>query len=183
MCHGKVGTISKSILKALTRVNCEEIILGIESGNNAILRGLNKKQKVNDILRTVKLIKESGINIGATFIIGSPHENVKTFLQTLKLLFKINPTYAVFNILTPLPGTILFEYMKKENLIVTYDWSKFDAMSGYPVIRSFYLDPHNFRSFQRIAYFLWYLYKLVTYVIIQKIRDLLNNFIDIFLTI
>jgi len=50
------------------------------------------------------------------------------FQRTVNFLDRAQVDAAIFSILTPLPGTRLFDKLQRENRITTYDWSKYDAL-------------------------------------------------------
>jgi radical SAM superfamily enzyme YgiQ (UPF0313 family) len=91
---------------------CREIVLGIESGSQKILNNLNKGVTVGQNLRALKLIKnhrgadgKRDIQVKAGIIVGSPGETWQTVKETEKLLKACPPDFWNVNVLSPFPGS------------------------------------------------------------------------------
>lgn len=65
---------------------CEGVFLGIESGSQTILDGMNKKVKVEDYKRGIELLKKYGIVTFASYIIGFPGETEETIKETIDFI-------------------------------------------------------------------------------------------------
>jgi len=90
---------------------------------------LNKTfNKVAEYKKVIKVLHKFGIAVIASMMFGTDGETTGIFKRTVNFLDDIKVDAAIFAVLTPLPGTDLFEKFKKENRIVTYDWSKYDAL-------------------------------------------------------
>jgi len=63
----------------------------------------------------------------AHVILGLPGENFKTAKHTFELLSEIRPDGVNWSLITPYPGTKLFEMAKEKGLILTYDWQKYNT--------------------------------------------------------
>lgn len=90
-----------------------------------------------------------------SFILGFPEETIETAEQTISLAKKLDLDYAQFSILTPYPRTPLYEYTKKNGMLLTRDWSKFNAIE--PVMRLKNLTPKQLRSLLEKAYLIFYM--------------------------
>lgn len=67
---------------------CEGVFLGIESGNDQILKNMNKAAKTRDYLKGIELLKEYGIVTFGCFITGFPGETEKTVRDTVDFIEK-----------------------------------------------------------------------------------------------
>ena len=63
----------------------------------------------------------------ASFVFGLDDDTNKVFDNTYQFIKKAKPAFLQACSLTPYPGTDVFTRMKKENRILTDDWSQFDA--------------------------------------------------------
>lgn len=99
------------------------IALGIESANETVLKGVNKKTTVQGTYETVDRLKKADINIGANYIFGLPDDNLDTMEQTLNLAKEINAEYANFYCAMAYPGSALYQeaVMNKWNLPETWN--------------------------------------------------------------
>ena len=75
--------------------------------------------------------------------------------KTIRFAKRLNLDWAQFSILTPYPGTPLFEYAVKNNLLLTRDWSKFTATQ--PIIKLENVTEEQLRRLFRKAYLSFYL--------------------------
>lgn len=127
-CYGNVNVLAKDeeFLKLASDAGCISWCIGFESLSQNILNNIGKTtNKIEDYRSAVSKIKDYNMNITGSFIFGFDGHVINTFEETKKMLNKLDIDVACFNILTPFPGTKLFERIKKENRITTYDWSKY----------------------------------------------------------
>lgn len=148
LCYSRVDTIRYDSLKLLHDVGLKAISFGIESGSPKILKYLNKNTTNHQAIEAVRICDEIGILAKGTFIVGSPHETIKDYMQTLGLiskLKKIQPDF-VANIggsgMFIYPGTGVF-YDAIESGVLPPDFSWFKV---YPEIEENYGVPVYFDS-------------------------------------
>ena len=92
---------------------CWAIFYGFESMDQEILDTINKRITPEQIKNAVKWTKQAGIEVRANFILGLPNETPKKAKKMVRELIKMNPDYVKFNILTPYPGTKLYNQIKE----------------------------------------------------------------------
>jgi len=99
---------------------------GFESVTQESLNGVKKfYNKVEKYDEWIKKIKKHGMAINGLFMFGFDHDYPDVFEKTLEALDIWEIDAGEFNILTPLPGTPLYEKIKNEDRILTKDWSKY----------------------------------------------------------
>jgi len=125
-CSTRVDLFDKNLAKELKKSGCVNIYLGLESGVQETLDFVCKGIKVEDSIRAVKIAKDAGLTIESNFIIGVPGETKEKINKTISFVKKIDIEYPSFTILTPYPGTKIYEYAEKNNLLLTKDWSKYN---------------------------------------------------------
>ncbi|MFZ7120251.1 MAG: B12-binding domain-containing radical SAM protein [Eubacteriaceae bacterium] len=102
--------------------------IGFESINQDNIKLANKHGNiVNDYKRTIKCLDQLGIMINGSFIFGLDQDNLDVFDRTTLWAIENGITTATNHILTPYPGTILFEKMKKQGRILTNKWKIYDT--------------------------------------------------------
>jgi len=130
----RVDTVNPEILAKLKEAGCDWLCYGIESGNQQILDIVKKKITLDKIRDSVKIAKEAGINVLASFILGLPGETRETMVETMEFARELD-TYYGFHVLAPFPGTEVRENADEFGLeILTSDWGKYDA--NRPVSRT-----------------------------------------------
>jgi radical SAM superfamily enzyme YgiQ (UPF0313 family) len=96
--------------------------IGIESidaetiGN--MRKGVNKTDRYAEMFASMR---KRGISFSLNFIFGWDNENPTVFDTTLKFLEKHRVPAAYFNVLTPTPGTSLYNKLKAEDRIINED--------------------------------------------------------------
>jgi radical SAM superfamily enzyme YgiQ (UPF0313 family) len=100
-----------------------DIFFGLESHTSSGLRSLHKEAEVNKSIEAVKIARELGYGITCNFII-DPSYTEEDFFGLWDFLDEHQLYRAGFTILTPLPGTYLFE--NKKSQIEVFDWTHYD---------------------------------------------------------
>ena len=110
-----------------------------------------------DIQKTDKMIrltKELGIKVHLTFTFGLAGETIDTVGRSIDYALGLDPESVQFSILTPFPGTKLFEELDKQGKILIKDWSKYDGHYTC-VFQPDNLSPQDLEQSKRRAYQLW----------------------------
>lgn len=115
------------LIELMRKSGCFGVYIGFESINPETLKLFNKNQKLEDAEACITLLKKHSINIHGMFVLGADTDNIETIKNTEKYAKKLNINSVQFLILTPLPGTPVFEDLKKQGRLIHTDWSKYDA--------------------------------------------------------
>lgn len=142
---------------ALKRAGCHQVMFGIESGDDEILKNIRKPISRERTAQAVAMAREAGLEIRTTFIFGNMGETMDTMRRTLEYTLELDPDLALFNVNTPYPGTQLFQWAKQHGHLVTEDWNEYElssfllrlpTVSGQEVLdfyahahRTFYMRP------------------------------------------
>jgi anaerobic magnesium-protoporphyrin IX monomethyl ester cyclase len=119
-CLSRVDTLNLQVANAMKLAGCKRVFLGIESGDDGILREMRKQVTVADIRRAVDVAVEAGLESAGFFIVGYPGENDTTILKTLKLATQLPLDYVSFSLPYPIPGTGLWKRVRDR--IGQQDW-------------------------------------------------------------
>ena len=115
------------LLKLMKRTNCYHVYIGFESINPKTLKLFKKGQSIEHIERSIRKLHEAKIKIHGMFVLGSDEDEKATIRETVKFAKRLNIDSVQFMILTPLPGTQVYDNFKRESRILTTDWSLYDA--------------------------------------------------------
>lgn len=115
------------LLKLMAETGCFSVFIGFESINPRTLALYNKSQIVDDINNCIKALKDHSINIHGMFVLGSDTDDIQTIRNTQKYAKELDINSIQFMMLTPLPGTPVFEELKEQGRLIHTDWSKYDA--------------------------------------------------------
>ena len=154
-CGSRVDHVNKEILKYLYDNGCVVLYFGVESASQETLNRIGKKITVEQAKRVFKWVKELNGFATGSFILGFPWETIDDMKKTVELAIKLDPNYAQFTALTPYPGTPLYEYALKHNLIEDWNWEHYTTVR--PVMRGFYFTREQLGKMIKYAYRKFYL--------------------------
>jgi len=109
----RVDRVNEELLLKMRKAGVFKIGFGIESGDQNILKKIKKRVVLDKAIALTRAARSLGMVTQGFFIIGLPGETAKTMRKTIDFSLKMNPHYASFSICTPLPGTELFEEIKR----------------------------------------------------------------------
>lgn len=137
--QGRVDTVTKPMLEHMRDAGCTELMFGVESGSDGILKYLHKGFTRSQIIAAFRLCHEVGIKPGAYIIIGIPGETERDIKQTISLIEKIEPSLLNISYLTPFPATLLFHMT--EEIIRNRNYETWDDFQTSPYAYAFEVDP------------------------------------------
>lgn len=117
----------ENLLRVSHEAGCIEWISGFETFSQESLNGAHKKTNiVEDYARAVKKIHKFKMSVFGTFVLGFDEDNPDIFNVMKTHIGELGIDAVNFAILTPYPGTPLFNRLEKEGRILTKDWSKYN---------------------------------------------------------
>lgn len=127
-CFGNINVLSRDdeFLKLSQEAGVAHWYVGIESVSQENINQAGKTtNKVENYAKAIRKIKDHGMNITGFFMFGFDNDTPDSFQKTLDVIYKWDLDFASFSIVTPYPGTRLFERLEKEGRITNYDWSRY----------------------------------------------------------
>lgn len=115
------------MLKLLAESGCSAMFMGIESINQDSLKSVNKQNTAKTYEELIRRIHGYGIDIHAGFICGLDHEDVFDFERTAEWATRMGLTGAIWRILTPYPGTRLYQDLKAAGRLLTTNWTYYSG--------------------------------------------------------
>ena len=122
MCLSRADRLDDRIAKKMARAGCVQIFFGIESGNERMLRVMNKRIILKDVISAIRSAKRAGIATGGFFILGYPGETNESLLDTLRFSSSLPLDYLSYSFPYPIIGTGL--YTKVRTRITRPEWKK-----------------------------------------------------------
>lgn len=118
MCNLRLDLCTKEIVAILKGAGCYKVLVAVESANDRIRREVMNRTMSKEAMRnSVSWLKEAGIQVLVSNIIGVPGETEDTIRETIEFNKALNPTIAAVNIFFPYNGTVLGDYCRKNNLV------------------------------------------------------------------
>ena len=119
---------NRGLLPKLRRSGLRWVLLGAESNSLSTLDNYNKGLRPEDIKGAVKLLKENDIFAHTMFILGERKDTTESISNMRGFVNDLDPDLAIFGILTPFPGTEVFELAKCNEWIEDWNWSNYDMV-------------------------------------------------------
>lgn len=157
---GRIDVMAKNprLLDLMVEAGWKSMNFGVESGVQEILdSSYNKRMTLRRVRKVVKKLQDTNIHVAWTFIIGSGDEyDTEAYIQkSVDFLLSIPYDAVGLTILTPFPGTALFQKLQRENRILTCDWKLYDVL--HCVYKPKYLSAKRMEELYSNA--LWRVYK------------------------
>jgi radical SAM superfamily enzyme YgiQ (UPF0313 family) len=107
--QARVNLVNKEFLELIKATNCVGLGYGIESGSQKILNNMNKKITVEQTESAMKHSLKLKIPVKVQLIFGYPGEDEGTVHETIDLLRRVDHPGRRFNVITPIPGSKLYD--------------------------------------------------------------------------
>ena len=108
-CQTRIDAVHLEILQTMRDAGCVQVDFGVESGSERILKILSRKTPKEKILKAFRTAQSVGLRTCATFIIGSPEEQLEDLEASFALAKELNADFTAFYYATPYPGTKLYD--------------------------------------------------------------------------
>ncbi len=128
--QGRINIVDRSLLAYLKRSGCKTIGYGIESGSDRILKAMNKRTSAAQIRDAVHWTVAEGLDILIQLIFGYPGEDEDSLRETEALLTELQIP-AAFSVMTPLPGSPVYDDARARGLIADEDAYLDSIREGY----------------------------------------------------
>lgn len=116
------------LLDLMKRSGCQGLFVGFESIQVDSIHHVHKIQNNIEVYeKAVKMAHDRGIMINASFVFGLDGDTPETFRTTLDWIVKNRIETVTSHILTPYPGTELYNRLRKEDRIISNDLSKYNT--------------------------------------------------------
>lgn len=146
----------REMVKLAADSGCVSVFVGMESISEDALeetnKGFNRIRLFDD---EIKMFHDHGIMVNPGMVFGFDNDDEAVFERSYEFLVKNHVELAYFNVLTPLPGTPLFDRYEAAGRIFDKDWSKYDGkhvvfspsrMTPEQLQEGFYWINHKFYS-------------------------------------
>ena len=119
------------LLDLMAKSGCKGLLMGFESLREETLQSANKSRNIGkQYSSVVEKLHEYGISVQACFVFGFDTEDKSVFEEASEYILKARFDLPQISIYTPFPGTPVFERLKKEKRILSYDWSLYNGQNA-----------------------------------------------------
>lgn len=117
-----------NLVEKAAEAGLRSVFVGFETLNPYNLQQSNKKQNLGkDYTEAIKRLHSLGIMINGSFVFGLDDDDKDVFKRTVDWAVQQGLTTSTFHILTPYPGTALFQEMMKAGRILHRNWDQYDT--------------------------------------------------------
>lgn len=128
----RVDTICRNpeLFAFMARTGCTLVSIGIESGIPEVLERMHKKINVAQIRQAIAIMNRLGISHNWYMILGSGDEfdTPEYIAKNIRFFCSLHLDLVIISILTPFPGTELFNKLRAENRLRHYNWEDYDIL-------------------------------------------------------
>ncbi|MFC1989903.1 B12-binding domain-containing radical SAM protein [Chloroflexota bacterium] len=109
--------VDPELLKQMRRAGFTQIVFGVESGSNKVLKNLKKGETREQIESTIATATDLEFHVTLFFLIGSPGEDAEDIKQSFQLAQKYDVDEVYFFNLTPIPQTEFYDWAVKQGFL------------------------------------------------------------------
>lgn len=119
---------SPELIALMGKSGCKGLLIGFESISDRSLGAMNKKHNKNvDYTLLMNRLHEHDIAVNGTFCFGTDEDDKSVFEKTVERIIKLKVDLPRFSVLTPFPGTLLYNELNSANRIIDRDWAMYDV--------------------------------------------------------
>lgn len=121
----RANLATRELLAKLKAAGLQRTAFGVESGDPSILLSIDKRLDLDTIRKAFKNARSVGLETIGFFIIGLPGDTRESMQRTIDLAIELDPLIANFSMMTPYPGTRVYEQVKREGRLLIHDWEDY----------------------------------------------------------
>ncbi len=121
-------TDDPSLIREMALAGCTGVFVGFESLHPENITDARKRSPAPDeYARRVAIFHDNGIQVNGSFVLGFDHDRADVFPRTVQWIEENRLECATFHILTPYPGTPLFDKLAREGRLLHKNWALYDT--------------------------------------------------------
>lgn len=130
-CETRINVLDEELLIIMKKSGCQGINVGVETLDKNLISNEGKPGvSLDNVIEIRKLAKKIGVKLHFLMIIGLPDDNVESLKNTFEYFVRLKPESAGFTLITPYPGTKMFEDSVKSKLVMNFDWNRFNGITA-----------------------------------------------------
>jgi len=130
VASSRVDRVDFDLLQNLKSSGLKTIYYGVESGSQRILDLMKKGITLKQAESAVKAAKNAGLDVLTSFILGYPGETEDDINKTIDFSTKLDSDYCQYSILTPFPGTPIYNELMEKDLIDNENWHDYTVLKS-----------------------------------------------------
>ncbi|MBN1937691.1 MAG: radical SAM protein, partial [Anaerolineae bacterium] len=149
---GTVQSVLKpGLLEKAAACGLRSLFVGFETLNEANLQSQHKMHNLHkNYEAAIRRLHDLGVMVNASFVFGMDEDDEMVFDHTVAWAVQQGIETATFHILTPYPGTALYERLEAQGRIISHNWDLYDTR--HAVFRPANMSPETLEAGYRRAY-------------------------------
>jgi len=117
-CRGNLFTedTDLALIKRMQKNGCHVLGYSLESSNEEILKAMNKHVSLEDFKKQTRLLKQGGVGVSTSIVVGYPQETGETIKNTFDVCIACGISPSV-GYLLPQPGSEIYDYAVEKGYI------------------------------------------------------------------
>lgn len=120
--NARADSYNLELFQKMKKSGCRELLVGFESGDQEMLKRMNKGTTLEQGREFVTLAHQAGLVVHGCFVIGLPGETLSSIERTLNYARELKLDTIQFSAAIPFPGTEYYNYCKEHGLIKANSW-------------------------------------------------------------
>ncbi len=122
------SVLAPGLLEQAVGCGLRSLFVGFETVNNTNLAVQRKRQNIGrDYGAVVRRLHDLGVMVNASFVFGMDGDGPDVFDRTVAWAVEQGIETATFHIMTPYPGTGLYQRMQAQQRMLHQDWDRYDT--------------------------------------------------------
>ena len=186
-CGVRVNAVDEEFFHKCFKAGCYKVAFGFESGDDYILKTINKGTTTQQARNAVNWAKKAGMETSGFFMLGLPEDTEQTMRKTIEFAKSLNLDYAKGTILVPLPSTKVFEDFEKQGLLKTKDWTRYNFHQAshvydhpklsWPILEKYYDRFHKEFYFRPSYIIKRFFLSLKKHELLDNLKTAFNTFV------
>lgn len=149
----RVDRVDQELFELLNQAGCYQVSFGIETGDDEVLKKINKGITLEQIKNAVRLADKAGLEVFGAFMFGLIGETRDSMQKTIDLAKKLPLAIAKFTITIPYPGTQMYKELDSQGKILHKNWEDYLLHNNkIPVFTHPNLDWNIIQTYYKKAY-------------------------------
>ena len=125
-CETRIDCLDPELIRVMKRSGCAGMNIGVETGDPVLMEQEAKAGLTLDKAKfIIRSAQEAGVRLHFLLLIGLPGDTKRSLYKTYALLRDLKPETMGLCIITPYPGTPLYDEAKRKDWIEKEDWTRF----------------------------------------------------------
>lgn len=150
LCETRLDSVDADLLGLMRSAGCERVHYGLETGDPEMFAKVGKPGcDLERLGSMVEATRKAGMLAKLNVVVGLPGESWQSVNRTIRTVRRLNPDVVMAALITPYPGTDMFESARRSGFLLTEEWSEYTGFR--PVMRTEHLSGEDLLEAQRMV--------------------------------